>query len=87
LVADGDFRRPYFYPWSRRCGFGRAQLPYKSCPEKLCDRPAEAGSGTGTGPGVDWIFKIMESEKGEGSSTMSVFKVHVYVPGVTPSEA
>ena len=39
MVAEGDFRRLYFYLWSRRCGFSRAQLPYKSCPEKLCDRP------------------------------------------------
>src|SRR5215213_667884 len=37
LVAEGDFGRPYFYLWARGCGFSRAQLPYKSCPEKLCD--------------------------------------------------
>jgi hypothetical protein len=39
LVVGWDFRRPYFYLWSRRCRFGRAQLPYKSAVEKLCDRP------------------------------------------------
>src|SRR4051794_354155 len=32
----------HFYLWSRRCKFRRAQLPYKSGAEKLCDRPLEA---------------------------------------------
>jgi hypothetical protein len=41
LVVEGDFGRPYFYLWSPRCGFSRAQLPYKSCAKKLCDRPAK----------------------------------------------
>src|SRR3954451_7621312 len=39
LVVSWDFRRSCFYLWTRRCRFGRAQLPYKSCAEKLCGRP------------------------------------------------
>src|SRR3954471_12543351 len=38
-LVDWDFIRPIFYLWLRQRRFDRAQLPYKSCAEKLCDRP------------------------------------------------
>src|SRR3954452_18071496 len=35
-------KRPYFYLKLCLYRFGRAQLRYKACVEKLCDRPQEA---------------------------------------------
>jgi hypothetical protein len=65
--VEGDFGRLNLYLWSRQCGFSGAQLPYKSCPEKLCDRPLEEGSVT-----------VSETGAGQGS-VISPLLANVYL--------